>query len=118
VAKKAAARTKTKVSGPKRVQVLVAPDANTPHYYFNFVEISHSLHDFTLNVARIPSKLTREQNDQMKAGEAVAVEPTLQLVMSPSMLPALISALQVQRQAYESGFGPITTGEVEVKEKM
>ena len=104
-AKKAA--TPKAAAKPTAVSVSVEASPDVPVYYINYAEISHGAHDFGMAVARVATKLpARVQEEALKSGRVV-IEPILQLVMPPTIIPGLISALQRQREAYEKNFVPI-----------
>jgi hypothetical protein len=104
VAKKARA---VRPGKPIPVKVAVEVTADTPYYYVNLVEVGHSSQEFCLTATRIPTKLTSAQLQQVAEGQTVVFEPTLQLIFSAPLLPALIETLQIQQKLYEDNFGPI-----------
>jgi uncharacterized protein DUF3467 len=100
---------KTKAS-PRlvRVQPRLDPTPETPFYYSNYMSVTHTEYEFTLNVGRIPANLTTEQIEAVKKGQPVSLEPILQLLVPPSVIKGLISALTDQVKTYEERFGKIS----------
>jgi len=74
---------------------------DTPSYYVNYMGIAHTVFDFTLSAARIPSQLTEEQVAIVKKGEPLTLEPILQLIVPPILIDGLINALTDQKKRYE-----------------
>ena len=94
---------------PHNLSVTIQPDPkpDTPSYYVNYAAVSHSEYDFMVTVLRIPAQLTPEQTDLAKKGNAVPVEPILQLIVPPRLVDGLIKALSNQKEKYEQEHGPI-----------
>ncbi len=110
--KKAAAR-KTDGVGARRAEAEVAlsidvtsgPD--TPTYYINMAEIHHTAHEFGMAVVRTPGKMPKERLEALKTAGQLVVPADVLLLFPPTMLPGLIEALTLQRDKFESRFGPI-----------
>ncbi len=90
---------------PVQVRLVARPD--TPFYYVNFMGVNSGLFDFTFGVVRLPAEYTPEQTADIKAGKAIEIEPTLQLVVPPILAKTLITALTSQVTKYEGLFGEI-----------
>lgn len=87
--------------------------ADTPTYYVNHVEIGYGSHDFSFAVARLPSVFSPSQLATMKSTGEITVTPELVLVLPPTLIPRLITALSLQQQKFESSFGKIKKAEDE-----
>ena len=102
---KAAKVSRPDAQKPVKIRLEALPDA--PTYYANFVEISHTAHEFMLSTARVPTKLPEPlKQEAVNKGELV-LTPELQIVIAPTVLPGLIRALKIQRESYEKKFGEI-----------
>lgn len=86
------------VAGAAQIQVDVK--SGTPAYYVNYVAVSHTAYDFTLSVVKIPSPLTAELAEQVKAGKPMVFEPMLQITLPPLLIDGLINALVDQKQKH------------------
>lgn len=96
------------------VKIVLEASEDTPSYYVNYVEIIHSQHEFGLYAAQMPTKLSTDSLEAARKSGEIHVEPTLQLVVPPTLIPGLIRALETQKQSYEKEFGMI---QVEGKKK-
>ena len=94
---------------PERIEVKITPDPkpDTPAYYINYAAVAHSEFEFLIYVLRTPPQLTPEQTELATKGNAVPVEPLLQLIIPPRLVDGLITALTVQKESYEQEHGPI-----------
>ena len=94
---------------PERVEIKITPDPkpDTPAYYINYAAVTHSEYDFVIYVLRTPLKLTPEQTELVRNGNAMPVEPLLQLIIPPRLVDGLIKALTIQKENYEQEHGPI-----------
>jgi hypothetical protein len=95
----------TPISLAARVTLEVGPDI--PSYYVNYVDISQSSHEFTLSVAKVPTRLTSQTAQNLQATGELRAEALLQLIVPPTLLPSLIKALTLQKDLYEQINGPI-----------
>jgi hypothetical protein len=75
--------------------------SDTPSYYVNFIAVSHSAYEISLTAAKFPAMLTEEQQELVKSGQQIPIEPILQLMMPPLVADALIKALLDQRAKQE-----------------
>jgi hypothetical protein len=92
---------------PVPMRVVVDSAIDTPSYYVNYAELHHSQHEFGIALVRLPGKLPAEKIAEIqKAGEFV-VNADILLLVPPTLIPGLITALQIQQAAYEANFGPI-----------
>lgn len=114
IAKGKDTRTKTKASAAAlEVKIVVDTSSETPTYYVNHAEVSHTQHDFTMAVLQLPSKLSPVARQiGLETGE-VHLNTILQLTFPPTLLPGLVKALNVQRKKYEDKFDKIREIEVE-----
>lgn len=81
-------------------QILLDVKPDTPSYYVNYIGVSHTAYDFTLNVCRIPSPLLPAQLENAKSGKPIPLEPLLQIVVAPLLVDGLIKALIDQKGKY------------------
>jgi hypothetical protein len=107
------ARMYTSIGMPKRrekteeakqeftVQVKIVARPDTPSYYVNYIGVSHTPYEFTLSVTKVPSPVSEEQMELVKAGKPLPLEAILQLVVPPLLVDGLIKALADQKQKYE-----------------
>ena len=84
---------------------------DVPSYYSNFVEVSSGRHEIALHFAQIPTRLSPREQEEAAAKGHVATEPLVRLIIAPTLLPPLITALQSQQTKHESQFGKIGTVE-------
>jgi hypothetical protein len=93
-----------------RLRVAVEATESTPAYYANYLEVAISANEFALSAVRVP---TKPNQAVIQSGE-LRLEPAVQLLIPPTVVPGLIRALTTQRNNYESQFGPIKdTGALE-----
>lgn len=85
-----------------RIQIVA--DIDAPIVYGNYVEVTHSPHDFLLSIARVPAKLPRLDPGRDGIIE-VPVEAQAQVVLPPTVIPGLIRALLSQQRSYEHMYG-------------
>ena len=83
------------------VQVKIVARPDTPSYYVNYIGVSHTPYEFTLSVTKVPSPVSEEQMELVKAGKPLPLEAILQLVVPPLLVDGLIKALADQKQKYE-----------------
>jgi hypothetical protein len=98
---------KIKVTSPTIIpnaQVKLLPTPETPFYYVNYISVSHLAYDFTMSVAKLPSIITPDQVAVVQSGQPLVMEPTLQLVIPPTLIKGLIFALTEQVRKYEEQF--------------
>src|SRR3989338_3017784 len=86
---------------PMKVNLGIQLSTETAIYYVNHAEVSHIQQEFGLLVARLPTKLTLEQQKAVKQSGTLTVEAVVQLLFSPTIVPGLINALQTQMGLYE-----------------
>jgi hypothetical protein len=75
--------------------------------YSNLVEVGALQHEFTILVGRVPTKPTREIRATFEAGKELVLEPDVQILVAPTMVPGIIKALQSQLEKYEQRFGSV-----------
>jgi len=97
---------------PKEVAIRVVPTVSdtTPFYYCNHASVTHTQYEFVLTLTRIPTTLTPEQTERFKRDKALALEASLQIAISPRLMPWVIQALTEQKKKYEARFGSIEAG--------
>jgi hypothetical protein len=100
----------TVVAAPQKdvaFKITFAISNETPVYYINHAEISHTPHEFGILVGRIPTRLPAAQLEEVKQSGTLSIEPELQLLFPTKMIIGLAKALQIQQEKYEQKFGKI-----------
>lgn len=98
---------KPAAAGGLNVKVVLDVHRDSPAYYANYIEISYSTHEFALTAARVPAKLSDADLADVTATGRIVVEPEVQVLVAPTLLPGLIEALKTQQALYEAQFGAI-----------
>jgi hypothetical protein len=99
---------KPKPSKPKTRVTFEASDS-THTCYCNLVEVGALQHEFTILAGRVPTKPTRAIMSTISEGGEIVLEPEVQLLVAPTMIPGVIKALQAQLEKYEKRYGPVRT---------
>lgn len=97
-------------TAPKKdvsVKVSFSVSDETPIYYINHAEISHTPQEFGMLVGRIPTRLTAAQLEEIKQSGTLTLEPEIQLLFPTTLIVGLAKALQIQQEKYEKKFGKI-----------
>ena len=97
-----AAKKKPNGRTTARVTIQLETPPDTPNYYINHAEISHTPHDFCIAVARIPGKLPPSQRDSAMTSGVLSIEAMLTLTIPKSLMAGLIQALQKQLDTVEA----------------
>jgi hypothetical protein len=96
-----------KKDGEVKLRVVLESTDDTPAYYVNYAEVSHSQNEIGISVVRIPTKISQKTlAEAQKTGE-IKLEPVLNLIFPPTVIPGLIKALELQKTAYEQAMGKI-----------
>lgn len=98
----------SKAADSKSVTMRIVLEAgdDTPTFYANYAEVAFSQHDCVVMVARAPAKLNSAMIEQAKSG-VLHLEPSAQIIVPHSLVPALIKAFATARDLYEKQIGPI-----------
>lgn len=101
-----ARRAKTKVRKAKapraiRLRATIEPTDSSPVYFVNLMEVGHTAHDFTIFGIRVPAKLSRAQLEVVSKDEPLVLPAEFQVIIPPTLVPGLISALTSQLAEYE-----------------
>jgi hypothetical protein len=109
MAKKAAAKIGLIPPTPQiaSVRVIIKDDEDVPTYYINYAEVSMGMHDCSLTAAKIPNRIPPSSQSAIIESGELRVEPLLQLVFPPTVIPGLIKALTLQKEIYEKFNGEI-----------
>lgn len=99
--------SKAAAAPEKAFKIVVEATADTPTYYINHVEIAVNQHELAMWFARLPTKPSRFELDEALATGELVVDPEFQILIAPTLLEGLISALQSTKETYEGIFGPI-----------
>lgn len=94
-----------------KLQIRLDPSTDTPSVYANYFEVAHNAHDVSIFAAKLPAKLSAAQVEEVQRTSTLVAEPEIQLVLAPTLVPALIEALQSQHGKWQSTFGNLRTGE-------
>ena len=89
------------------VRVILEVGSDVPSYYINYADVAQSNHEFTLSVAKMPTRLGPQAVRTLQETGELHVETLLQLLIPPTLLPSLLKALTVQKDLYEKAHGPI-----------
>ena len=92
-------------TGGVKVRIALQPSADAQAFYANFLEVAHGPHDLTIYGVRIPAKLNLADKDAATTTGELQLEPEFQIVISPTLAPGLIRALQSQVDQWEKEFG-------------
>jgi hypothetical protein len=92
--------------------------AATATHYVNHAEVTHTAHDFTLALARVPSRLPVAQISGPQSAAPLTLDAAVQLVVPPTLVPALIRVLSAQKEQYEKQFGEIRDPTLEAPKAM
>lgn len=103
-------RTGSAANGKRRddvlpVRIVVEVSDDTPKHYANFAEVIHTKWDFSLIAARLPIKPTMAQIADMQASGILALPGEVTISFPPHLMPGLIRALTIQKEAYEKDTG-------------
>jgi hypothetical protein len=92
---------------PERVPVRVILDpVDESVHYANYVETSFGTYECLLSFGRVPPKLNIAQTEEVKSG-TLKLEPLVQIIVPPTLIPGLIRALTTTKDGYEKMMGPI-----------
>jgi len=61
----------------------------------------------TMVVARVPAKQSKLATAEMRQTGELLIEPDVQVLLPPTVVPGLIKALTLQLEKYEERFGPV-----------
>jgi hypothetical protein len=92
--------------GPVAVRVLMNAADDAAVIYANYAEATFGQHDCLISFGAVPAKLSARKTEEAKGG-MLTIEPLVQVVIPPTLLPGLIKALTVTKDAYELQVGPI-----------
>jgi hypothetical protein len=106
---KAKRAAKAKPAKPQTMQARIVVDLSpdTPTYYVNHMEIAVNKYELALWLARLPTKPGRAETALAEQTGEIVVEPEFQILISPTLLPRMVSALTEARKNYEAIYGPI-----------
>lgn len=79
------------------VRVHVPPDVRYG-VYANLAVISHSAHEFTLDLCQVPPEAQADDG---------AADLVTRVHLPPTLIPSLIRALQTNLEAYQGSFGSV-----------
>lgn len=113
MAKKSTKKTAAKNASaePTRVKVRVEHGSGAEILYANYVEVSHSAYEFMLSVVRVPTKFPSSLLAEARTTGEIVVEPQVNILLPPTLIPGLIRALESQRDLYERNFGKLKTSD-------
>jgi hypothetical protein len=102
-----ARKLRRKAAGRVAAKVVWSVPSDLPSYYVNEAEVSHSRHEFSLTVGKLPTELNAAT--RMAAAETgeIRIVALLQVFVPPTLIPSLIEALTDHKNQYEAAFSPI-----------
>src|SRR5579872_3051843 len=103
MAKKGPAKA-AKPAAPTPIKISLEPSGEP--IYANYAEVSSAQHEFQITFALSPTKPTAEQFEQASAGHMI-MPALVQILLPPTIIPALIKALISTKEQHETLFGPI-----------
>ena len=77
----------------------VTPD--TPQYYANHVEVSFTVHEFSLVFGRMSARVNREDIERLKENPVVRVPADAQVLVPTTLIAGLLRALIHAKGEYE-----------------
>lgn len=89
------------------LNVMMVADPDSPALFVNHFEIRSNLHEFSLLAKRMPTKLSPAEIESAQADGHFIVEPDVQLIVPPTVMPSLISALTIALEGYEARYGAV-----------
>jgi hypothetical protein len=95
------------------VRIAAEPNEATPSYYVNFAEVSIGAHEFAISFVRVPTKFNSALVEEAKTGP-LKLEPAVQVIFAPSLMPGLIRALTSVKEQYEKQRGSGALFEVKI----
>jgi hypothetical protein len=97
----------SEVPAPKAVALRPAVEVteDTPKYYVNHMEVTSSMHEFSLTFARVPSKLSQGQWEKIESSQSIMISADLQLLIPPTLINTMLQAISQQKDTYERQFG-------------
>ena len=106
--RKIKAAKKAMAAQPQRLPIRVIVDApdELAVYYANYAEASAGHHECLISFARVPTKLSVARTEEAKGG-TLRLEPLVQVMIPPTLLPGLIRALSITKEGYEKLVGLI-----------
>lgn len=113
MAKKAAAAkraTGSNGSAPTKevtLKVEMSPPEDVPSYYSNHVQIARTKHEFSLSFGHLPARFSNEKLTEMTKSGVLQIKPDVEIILPPTVIPGLISALTAQKDMFEKEHGPI-----------
>jgi Protein of unknown function (DUF3467) len=87
--------------------VLLNQTEETFTVYANSFEVATTFHDVILSFGRIPAKISEVDREEVARRGNLEVDASVQITISPQLLPQIIKALSTQRAAYEQNFGQL-----------
>jgi hypothetical protein len=84
----------------------VDPTDEMAVYYANYAEASFAQHECLISFARVPTKMSIARSEEAKTG-TIKLEPLVQVIIPPTLVPGLIRALSTVKEGYERLIGPI-----------
>ena len=118
--RKAAEKRSAKVTSKVHVTIKLRDISEVPTYYVNYLDVGHSAYEFAITAAKAPTRLDDATRSQLAKDGVLELEPLLQLLVPPKVIPGLIDALVKQLTAYGQVFpetSNLSPGEKNAKSK-
>lgn len=87
------------------LKIVVEASQDTPTYYVNHAEIAAGQHEIAIWFARLPTKPSRLEMEEAKVTGEIIVDPEFQILVPPTLIPGLISALEQTKERHEAMYG-------------
>lgn len=78
------------------------PTEDTPTYYANHFEVGQTPHEFFILAGRIPGKISSARRMDIDPDGTMNVDPEVQILLAPSLVPGLIKALTSQLEKWKT----------------
>src|SRR6188768_1206425 len=89
------------------LNVVMDPEPGSPAIFVNHFEVQVNLHEFTILASRLPTKPNSRDLANAQASGQFVIEPDVQLVLPPTLIPKLIAALEASLANYEERWAPV-----------
>jgi hypothetical protein len=87
------------------IRPVFEPSEDIATYYANHFEVGQTSHEFFILSGRIPGKISRAREQEIAESGVMVVEPEIQLLVAPTLMPGLIKALTTQLEKWHATHG-------------
>jgi hypothetical protein len=96
---------KTKKTAPKEktvtLKIMPSVEPKLGRVYSNYVQVSHSLYEFTIRFGDAPSGPVLEK---FREGDKITIPNIIEIVVVPDLIPAIIKALETNYNKFLERF--------------